>query len=355
MDKRDRNAESQATRRAAEDVVTKIGQYFGRPKATFGMEYIWDDGRQPEEPGCWRVTWKGGGPHEWARTFWMAVIDGRKVEVDPQIEFDIEYDHDQAEEALAILVGESDARPTSAGSLNNEGTAVKNREDAQLPTRDFVEIGRQAFRNGDHSAPALNAEVMQALTGLPVGSAEGKQIMTDFTTGWTAANLAAPVPTDLEGSVWSPRDPMSMPLYEGPLSQTHTKLTPGRYQATDEHDNTVIVDVTENASTVTPYDPDNPPRLGPTPAQAVAELAETLNDEAQMLRLARALYCETAEALAVVLDIGGEPALADFLRQLHPEHAACVMDHATGEIVNHNVQRPHHHQIRPSKSLSLQL
>lgn len=57
----------------------------------------------------------------------------------------------------------------------------------------FTEIGRQAFHNGDMAAPALNPEVMLALSGLPVGSTEGLQIMKDFNAGWTAANLAAPV------------------------------------------------------------------------------------------------------------------------------------------------------------------
>ncbi len=215
---------------------------------------------------------------------------------------------------------------------------------------DFVEIGRQAFHRGADRAPALNAEVQQALTGLPVGTAETIRIMKDFTAGWDAANMAAPVPgdaTDPEGSIWSPRDPMTPPLYEGRLSQAHTKLAPGRYKATDEHDHTVIVEVTENRSTVTPYTPDNPPRLGPTTSQAVANLADALNDENVLVPIARAVYCEVAEALAVVLDTHGEPALADFLRRVHPLESPCDTDHGTGEIVCHTVRRPRRLPIRP--------
>lgn len=60
----------------------------------------------------------------------------------------------------------------------------------------FTEIGRQAFANGDSAAPIMNPQVAQALEGLPVGSSEGRKILKDFTAGWTAANLAAPVDFD---------------------------------------------------------------------------------------------------------------------------------------------------------------
>jgi hypothetical protein len=59
--------------------------------------------------------------------------------------------------------------------------------------KNFREIGRQAFLRGEPAAPALNPQVWLALDGLPVGSPEGIKIMQDFTAGWTAANLAAPV------------------------------------------------------------------------------------------------------------------------------------------------------------------
>jgi hypothetical protein len=54
---------------------------------------------------------------------------------------------------------------------------------------DFVEIGRQAFRNGEPAAPAISADVQAALAGLKVGSAKGRKIMQDFTKGWEQANF----------------------------------------------------------------------------------------------------------------------------------------------------------------------
>jgi hypothetical protein len=119
-------------------------------------------------------------------------------------------------------------------------------------TADFTEIGRQAFCNGDPAAPTRNTEVREALVGMAVASAEGRKIMADFTAGWTAANLAS----DVDGSIWSPDDLVAPPLYEGQLDQAHTKLVPGRYEATDAHDKPVVVEVTKNATTVTRLAPD---------------------------------------------------------------------------------------------------
>jgi hypothetical protein len=48
----------------------------------------------------------------------------------------------------------------------------------------FIELGKAAHANGELRAPAANAQVMEALAGLPVGSTEGKRIMTDFTKGF---------------------------------------------------------------------------------------------------------------------------------------------------------------------------
>lgn len=58
---------------------------------------------------------------------------------------------------------------------------------------DWEAVGRQAFENGEHSAPALNATVMAHMAGMPVGTG-AIEIMRAFTRGWDAANLAAPVP-----------------------------------------------------------------------------------------------------------------------------------------------------------------
>jgi hypothetical protein len=58
---------------------------------------------------------------------------------------------------------------------------------------DWRQVGREAFERGDPAAPAFNAQVVEALHGRPVGDPETRRIMTEFTAGWTAANLAAPV------------------------------------------------------------------------------------------------------------------------------------------------------------------
>jgi len=58
----------------------------------------------------------------------------------------------------------------------------------------FIELGKAAHANGSLRAPAMNAQVMEAIAGLPVGSLEAKRIMTDFTKGYdmaTEAELAA--------------------------------------------------------------------------------------------------------------------------------------------------------------------
>jgi hypothetical protein len=56
----------------------------------------------------------------------------------------------------------------------------------------FFEIGKTAYERGDaSSAPALNAEVMEALECLKVGQG-GIAIMQEFSRGWDmAANEAA--------------------------------------------------------------------------------------------------------------------------------------------------------------------
>ena len=51
----------------------------------------------------------------------------------------------------------------------------------------FIELGKSAHANGDLRAPAMNAYVMEALAGLPVGSENGTRIMSDFTKGFDLA------------------------------------------------------------------------------------------------------------------------------------------------------------------------
>jgi hypothetical protein len=58
----------------------------------------------------------------------------------------------------------------------------------------WEEVGRHAFANGEHSAPALNADVMAALEGLPVGHPDVMVILGGFSRGWTAANHSQPEP-----------------------------------------------------------------------------------------------------------------------------------------------------------------
>jgi hypothetical protein len=53
-------------------------------------------------------------------------------------------------------------------------------------------LGRSAFHAGEHSAPALNPDIMAAIAGLPVGGGAAN-IMRAFSAGWMEANLQAPV------------------------------------------------------------------------------------------------------------------------------------------------------------------
>lgn len=58
----------------------------------------------------------------------------------------------------------------------------------------FIELGKAAHANNALRAPAMNAQVMEAIAGLPVGSLEAKRIMSDFTKGYdlaTETELAA--------------------------------------------------------------------------------------------------------------------------------------------------------------------
>lgn len=55
---------------------------------------------------------------------------------------------------------------------------------------DFIELGKAAHANGNLRAPAMNAQVMEAIAGLPVGSPETMRIMKDFTKGFDMATAA---------------------------------------------------------------------------------------------------------------------------------------------------------------------
>lgn len=55
-----------------------------------------------------------------------------------------------------------------------------------VPAIDFVEVGRQARRDGEGNAPALNKTVKAAFANMVVGTG-ATQIMQDFQNGWTEA------------------------------------------------------------------------------------------------------------------------------------------------------------------------
>lgn len=54
-------------------------------------------------------------------------------------------------------------------------------------TMNFIELGKAAHANGNLRAPAMNAQVMEAIAGIPAGSPEAMRIMTDFTKGFDMA------------------------------------------------------------------------------------------------------------------------------------------------------------------------
>lgn len=56
-------------------------------------------------------------------------------------------------------------------------------------------VGREAYANGEHAAPALNERV-RACLDVKVGTPGTTDLMRWFTEGWTAANLAAGVPEE---------------------------------------------------------------------------------------------------------------------------------------------------------------
>ena len=55
---------------------------------------------------------------------------------------------------------------------------------------DFIELGKAAHANGALRAPDMNAQVMEAIAGLPVGSPETMRIMRDFTKGFDMGVMA---------------------------------------------------------------------------------------------------------------------------------------------------------------------
>jgi hypothetical protein len=73
--------------------------------------------------------------------------------------------------------------------LSYQEQAVRLLEHFNLTPADleFEQVGRQAFADGDMAAPALNARVMEALNGRPVGDYRSTRIMQAFSRGYDAA------------------------------------------------------------------------------------------------------------------------------------------------------------------------
>lgn len=61
-----------------------------------------------------------------------------------------------------------------------------------MNTNEAQIIGRNAYLAGESSAPALNPEIVEAISALPIGGGAAK-IMKAFVKGWHDANLAAVV------------------------------------------------------------------------------------------------------------------------------------------------------------------
>jgi hypothetical protein len=107
--------------------------------------------------------------------------------------------HDLATYDFARLVDNENG--TYNINIHGNRWFVLHTEPVAAPVTDFVEVGRQARRDGQHGAPALNPVVMAALDGIPVGGG-GTEIMLAFQKGYEeivdaecAAILAADRPT----------------------------------------------------------------------------------------------------------------------------------------------------------------
>ena len=73
------------------------------------------------------------------------------------------------------------------GELHNIATRMPNTVEGRVS---LAEIGRRAYENGEHGAPALNRTVLAAIDRMPVGTG-GAEIMAAFSRGYDAARDAA--------------------------------------------------------------------------------------------------------------------------------------------------------------------
>jgi hypothetical protein len=68
-------------------------------------------------------------------------------------------------------------------------------EDGQCHTRRaYYEMGKRAHERGQHSAPIMNDEMVEAISDLTVGDPRVVTAMTQFQSGWTDASLFTPLP-----------------------------------------------------------------------------------------------------------------------------------------------------------------
>lgn len=93
---------------------------------------------------------------------------------------------------------------TATNVLPNTSEQAPSKGFPAMRTEWFTE-GLEAHMRGEHSAPALNVKVRSALTGLPVGAPLARTILSDFSSGWHAANVAA-IAFDIDEDRFGPQD-----------------------------------------------------------------------------------------------------------------------------------------------------
>ena len=91
---------------------------------------------------------------------------------------------EQLADALALM--DADEAWTRL-SYQEQATRLLEHFNLTPVDQEFEQVGRTAFANGDMAAPALNAQVMEALKGRPVGDYRNQRIMQAFSRGYDAA------------------------------------------------------------------------------------------------------------------------------------------------------------------------
>jgi hypothetical protein len=109
--------------------------------------------------------------------------DLREHVVEPLLgEFAADYDIDAI---MADLLARWPLSGWTYADLQYDHPEFDSEEFDEIAQRhDWQEIGRQAFRNGDMAAPALNAQVRTAIADKKVGDPVNLRIMQAFTRGY---------------------------------------------------------------------------------------------------------------------------------------------------------------------------